>query len=173
MGNQSIMAAIMNSSTGKKGTRTLQIDMTPMVDLGFLLITFFIFTTTIESPQTLKLLLPVDGPSTPIPQTKSLTILLSESDRAICYIGMPGDEALLHANMQPGSTELRDIILAKQAELRETTGTADGLTVIIKPGKESNYRQLIAVLDEMAICEVKKHVVATMDNDDQLLAYSQ
>ncbi len=169
------MAEIINNpGAGKAGSRQLKVDMTPMVDLGFLLITFFIFTTAIEAPTTLKLVLPVDGPSTPTPQTRTLTVLLNEPGLAACYEGTAGENPVLqYADMNAGSSGLRNIILDKQQRLRSLTGTADSMMVIIKPGPESNYRQLIAALDEMAICEVKRHVVAAMDNDDQLLLSSQ
>lgn len=170
-----IMAEILNSSrAGKSIARQLKVDMTPMVDLGFLLITFFIFTTAMETPQTLKLVLPVDGDDTPTARSKTLTLLLHEPGRAACYEGAAGEMPVLqYADMDAGNLGLRNIIMAKQQRLRTLSGTADSMIVIIKPGPESNYRQLIAALDEMTICEVKRHVVAAMDNDDQLLVSSQ
>ncbi len=168
------MTEIMNTSGNRRGARSLQIDMTPMVDLGFLLITFFIFTTAMGEPKTLKLLLPTEeGGPTHIAETKSLTILLNGDEKAICYEGIASENPHLHrVDMTPGSGQLRDVILNKQKALAES-GVADAMTVIIKPGTESNYRQLIAVLDEMIICQVKKYAVGVMDNDDQLLVYSQ
>ncbi|MBX3240652.1 MAG: biopolymer transporter ExbD [Chitinophagaceae bacterium] len=158
----------------KRPERQLRVDMTPMVDLGFLLITFFIFTTVAQSPQTLKLVLPVDGPSTLTGKTKTLTVLLNEPGKAVCYKGIASEKPpLQHVSMAAGSSELRKVILAKQRLLKQHTGTADSLVVVIKPGQESHYQQLIAVLDEMAICEVKKHVVAEPDADDHLLLSSE
>ncbi len=159
---------------GKRSFRQLGVDMTPMVDLGFLLITFFIFSTTLDTPAVLKLVLPTDGPSTPIAQTKTLTILLNGEDRAVCYEGAAYENPILyHADMKTDATGLRDMLLRKQQMLRSVSGNADAMIVVIKPTPQSTYRQLVAALDEMAICGVKKYVVANMDNDDQLLVSSQ
>ena len=67
------MAEIMSSSNsrdGRVGRRRIQkstrVDLTPMVDLGFLLITFFIFTTTLSSQMALDLNMTHDGNSMPV-----------------------------------------------------------------------------------------------------------
>src|SRR5579875_2231614 len=76
----------------KKGKKlSTRVDMTPMVDLGFLLITFFIFTTTISQPTTLKLNLPQDTKN-PEEQTKTkasgaLTIMLGKDNNVFYYEG--------------------------------------------------------------------------------------
>ena len=57
----------------------LKIDMTPMVDLGFLLIAFFSFTTEISKPSITSLYMPKDGDSTKISESRSLTILTMET----------------------------------------------------------------------------------------------
>ena len=72
----------------------LKIDMTPMVDLGFLLISFFIFTTEISKPAITNLYMPKDGDPTKIPESKSLTILLGNNDHVFYYNGdmKPGNK---------------------------------------------------------------------------------
>jgi len=67
------------AGVGRMKKANLKIDMTPMVDLGFLLICFFIFTTKISKPAITNLYMPKNGPVTPIPQSRSLTILLSNN----------------------------------------------------------------------------------------------
>src|SRR5436190_1346433 len=69
------------------------IDMTPMVDLAFLLLTFFMLTTTFSKPKTMDITMPVkdkilDEDRTKVPASQTLSILLTEKDRIIWYIGM-------------------------------------------------------------------------------------
>src|SRR5215212_4552474 len=78
------------TTTGKKNRAQkaqLKIDMTPMVDLGFLLITFFIFTTTMSKAHETDLYMPKEGPPIDIGETASLTVLLSGGDSLYYYQG--------------------------------------------------------------------------------------
>ena len=82
---------LLHTAESKKAKRkfspTIKIDMTPMVDLGFLLITFFIFTTTMSDKITMKLYMPHNGDPTPIGKSKVLTVLLSSNNKVYAYEG--------------------------------------------------------------------------------------
>jgi biopolymer transport protein ExbD len=65
----------------------LRIDMTPMVDLGFLLICFFVFTTTMSRPVVTTLYMPKEGPPINISESKTLTFLLDRNDQVFYYQG--------------------------------------------------------------------------------------
>jgi biopolymer transport protein ExbD len=69
------------------------IDMTPMVDLAFLLLTFFIFTTTFSKPKTMDITMPVkdkieDKDRTKVPASQTLSVLLTENDKIVWYMGI-------------------------------------------------------------------------------------
>lgn len=168
------MADINLSTTGKSASsarRNIRIDMTPMVDLGFLLITFFIFSTTMSQPTAMKLITPVEGDgTTSSPQSKTLTLLLKENGNVLCYEGFAKDNTSPRVvNIHSTQAELRDIIQHKMKSLQQKGIPAEEMIVIIKPTMESNYNSLVAALDEMTINTVKKYAMAPLDADDEKL----
>jgi hypothetical protein len=122
--------AEINSNTGhtwhRGGVRrskklSTKVDLTPMVDLGFLLITFFIFTTSMTTPKTMKLYLPAgETPGMPYGESAVLTIIPVSNDNIFYY---PGDLATAIENNLYGTTTfsishgIGDIIRKKQAAL--------------------------------------------------------
>lgn len=162
-----------HNKSGRK--HRLNIDMTPMVDLGFLLITFFIFSAMLIKPTAMKLFMPAEkGNSTPAPAGKTITLLLSADDKLLCYEGFAKDNNDFEViDLNTDAKQLRARIIAKIAVIKNRGGTGASLTVIIKPSVETNYKTLVAVLDEMTINEVKKYAVANIDNDDrELMAFA-
>ncbi|HEX5025124.1 MAG TPA: biopolymer transporter ExbD [Agriterribacter sp.] len=168
------MIDINVSSRGKSTqavalTRSLRIDMTPMVDLGFLLITFFIFSSVLSKPTAMNLLVPRAGPPTGIPESKTLTVLVDDG-KVICYEGFVQSPAETHiVDMRSGQNNLRNLVARKQQSLKNSGGSAASLVVIIKPTPRSNYQQLVTVLDEMTISAVKKYTIADVDAEDEKL----
>lgn len=168
------MADITTSSPAKSKHGVIRystrVDMTPMVDLGFLLITFFIFTAVVEKPSAMRLLLPKDGPDTNVPKSKTITVLSGNNNSIVCYEGFADESPDAHYfNINAANTGLRDFIFEKQKQMRDAGISPDSLIVIIKPGEESDYGQLMHVLDEMAICEIKRHAMAKQDEWDKEL----
>jgi biopolymer transport protein ExbD len=140
-----------------------RVDMTPMVDLGFLLITFFIFTTTTALPTAMKLYLPKDV-DTPEEQNKvkesgAFTILLGGSDNVFYYEGL--DPTQLKATNFKG---IRDEILRK----KKSTNPED-LVMIIKPSEEATYKNTVDILDEMTIAEIKRYAMVDISPDEYAL----
>src|SRR4028119_1951840 len=74
------------SGSPKRNLHSLKVDMTPMVDLGFLLITFFIFTTSMAEPNITKLIMPANGEPAPVKESKTITVLL-DKDKVYLYKG--------------------------------------------------------------------------------------
>jgi biopolymer transport protein ExbD len=141
------------TESGKKtGKRSTRVDLTPMVDLGFLLITFFIFTTTMSKPTGMKFFLPKSVPvkeMMPVPVTGVLTILLAGDKRIYYYEG--DDPRQMHPL---AINSARQIILDKRKRTNPKS-----FFVIIKPGKDSNFQTLVNVMDEMTINDVKHYAV--------------
>jgi biopolymer transport protein ExbD len=145
----------------KKSKRSTRVDLTPMVDLGFLLITFFIFTTAMSKPTGLKIYLPESVPDDmkiETPVSGALTILLSGEDKVYYYEG--ADPQQMHLSSEKG---IRTVILNKK---RATDPKK--FIVIIKPGKDSNFHSLVSIMDEMTINEVKHYAMV----DPEAIEYS-
>ena len=152
----------------KKGKKlSTRIDLTPMVDLGFLLITFFIFTTTMSQPTAFKLNLPKDAENhdddTKIKNSGALTILLGKDDNVFYYEGIldPAGKNFKSSTFK----SIRDVIIEK----KKSTDDKD-FFVVIKPNDECNYKNVIDVLDEMAINVVKRYALVDIsDGENQLV----
>lgn len=156
----------------KKGKKlSTRVDLTPMVDLGFLLITFFIFTTTMSQPTAMRLFLPKDTEK-PEEQNKvkasgALTLLLAKNDNIFYYEG----ELLPDGSNFKSTTfkEVRDVILNK----KKSTNPED-FVVVIKPNKESTYKNTVDMLDEMTINDVKRYALVDISPvEEQLVAITQ
>lgn len=138
----------------KKGKKlSTRVDLTPMVDLGFLLITFFIFTTTMAQATAMNLAMPKDTPDdkddVKVKESGSLTLLMGKSDIVYYYFG--SDPSKLQTT---NYKDLRKIILDK----KKSTPT-DDFFVTIKPDKDANYKNVVDVLDEMTINDVKRYAM--------------
>lgn len=130
-----------------------RVDMTPMVDLGFLLITFFIFTSTMSSPAAMQLFMPKDTDKkeeqNKAKESGALTVLLGKGDQVYYYEGQLAPDA---SNFKSTNFKgIRDVLIDKK---RRTA--AEDFVVVIKPNEEATYKNTVDMLDEMAINEIKR-----------------
>ena len=158
------MAELNASNNDNRKTRTkklsTRVDLTAMVDLGFLLITFFMLATTFSKHKTMELINPIpidDGPAYSV--QKTLTILIGTNN--IPYYYMASEDAL---ESKVDSTDfsragLREVINERQQAVKRKFGDANQLFVLIKPMPKSDYRNVVNALDEMAISNVKKYAL--------------
>ncbi len=139
--------------------------MTPMVDLGFLLITFFIISTELSKPATTDLFMPrLEGSPTHLEESGALTFLLTKGNTVYYYSGSweaaIAQNSILHTNIN-NKSELRKLIIGKQAFLdqqNQREGRA-ALMFLIKPAPDANYGNVIDMLDEAFIHRVKKYAI--------------
>jgi len=163
-------AEIEVKSGGKKGPgvkkakkQSTRVDLTPMVDLGFLLITFFMFTTTLSSPTAMKLVMP-DETAKPEEQNEAaksgvFTIILGKADQVYYYEG--DDPTKMEVTNLKG---IRDKILDKKGRT-----PADKLVVIIKPDQDATYKDTVDLLDEMTINAIDKYAMISVRPDEYAL----
>ncbi len=141
--------------------RTIRIDFAPMVDLGFLLISFFVFTTSLMEQKAFELHVPDDDSISTVQSPVSATITLTLKENGIVDY-LEGNEqhilakgtAYLYSN-----PSLRDLLLDKRQRIIQQLGSDSQYTVLIQPTKESNYKELIDVLDKMTINAISKYVL--------------
>ena len=164
---------------GKKGggkvrskKQNSKVDLTAMVDLAFLLITFFMLTTSLSKPQSMDLGLPDKNPEKPtedikVDQKRTLTIILGADNKIKWFHGLLENP---EPNGKPtdaiyGKEGIRKEILKRVKSVAEYCAAkpgskpGDGLIVIIKPTKKSTYRNVVDILDEMAICGVPTYAI--------------
>jgi biopolymer transport protein ExbD len=157
-----------------------RVDMTPMVDLGFLLITFFIFTSTMSTPSTLALNMPKDEKD-PEKQNEAkasgaLTLLLGKNNQVYYYEGELAPDA---SNFKSSNFKgIRDVIIQRKKDVmaahvhnsqcEEIRSRNNGnpkscldrdLVVVIKPDAEATYKNTVDMLDEMTINVVKRFAI--------------
>jgi biopolymer transport protein ExbD len=130
-----------------------RVDMTPMVDLGFLLITFFIFTTTMAQPTAMNLFMPKDvekqEEQNKVKESGAFTIMMGKADQVYYYEGLDPTQ-LKSATFKT----IRDEIIRK----KKSTNPED-LVVIIKPTPDATYKNTVDILDEMTINEIKRYAM--------------
>jgi biopolymer transport protein ExbD len=172
-----------------------RVDMTPMVDLGFLLITFFIFTATLSEPKAMNLNMPKD-PEKPDEEMKTkksgaLTIMLGKDNHVYYYEGELAEDG---SNFKSTNfAEIRKVIMDKKkdvvsrytgdpecerktmAERKKNAEEArkscqqQDFFVIIKPNDESTYQNAVDILDEMAINEVERYALVKISDSENSL----
>jgi biopolymer transport protein ExbD len=159
------MAELDTSGGGKKGGKirskkdSTRIDLTAMVDLAFLLITFFIMATTLAKPKAMDTFWPDKSKKDvqlPVPESRTMTVLLGANDKLEWYIGAPGKSAPTVDNF--GKTGIRKTFIEKNKEIKAThAGPDNDMIVLVKASDKSTYKDFVSVLDEMNIAGINRY----------------
>jgi biopolymer transport protein ExbD len=152
----------------KKSTR---VDLTPMVDLGFLLLTFFVFTTTLATPKAMNIVMPYDKVDTardPVCESCVLTVLLDKDNRIKYYEGAVENNPPVKETGF-ASEEIRTVLMQKKANVERVRGSGDQFILIIKPSAASNFKSFVDITDEVTICQIKKYYVDEIKEADKKL----
>ena len=163
---------ITNPEKGKRLLKrtSAKPDMTPMVDLGFLLITFFMFTTTFSTPNMIKLFMPDTKEGTSIIKAEnSITFILGKNDKVFWH------QKDLDEHTSADLTETNyslDGIRKQILEKYRKAKNPENFTVIIKPSDDSNFKNTVDIIDEMEITNMKHYALVDLF-ETELAAYSQ
>ena len=175
------------------------IDMTPMVDLAFLLLTFFMLTTTFSKPKTMEINMPVkdakEEEQQKVAASQTLSILLTKDDKIIWYMGVddptkpPETNSAnfsltspngIHQVLLEKNQRIYDQVqeLRKQAEketwsqdtlkarIARTKADKKGLIVLIKSDDDARYKNLVDILDEMAVCAIGRFAIVDISPNE-------
>lgn len=166
----------------KKGKKlSTRIDLTPMVDLGFLLITFFMYTTTMSKPKTMEINMPYkdeqikEEEQTKIKASTVISVLLSKEHRIYYYEGIGDDPTKppqLNVTYFKPKDGIRDVLINKKKAVEElkasgALGPKDQVTIIIKPDVNSTYEDLVNMLDEMSINDIRVYAIVDITPVDK------
>ena len=188
---------------GKPKKMSLRVDFTPMVDMNMLLITFFMFCTSLAKPQTMDITMPVKDDKVnqdernKVADTKAITIILGEDNKIYYYFGKPNytdykSVKIADYGSSQDKNSLRSILLSRNrvsvesirklrdmrdrkqitkdsyaVQVKKIKDDKNGQVVIIKPTKDSNYKNLVDALDEMQICSIGIYAIVDLDEKDQ------
>lgn len=160
-----IMAEINNQPTKQKqqtvcNKKSTRVDLTPMVDLGFILVTFFVFTAALNESKAMNLLLPNDNNpavNDDICESCALTFILSKNNIVHYYEG--SEKNASYKLTDYSSNGIRQNIIDKRKRVIQKRGK-DELIIIVKPGEESSFKNLVDVVDECNITVVKRYYLA-------------
>lgn len=158
-----------DSKKFKRKVHSLTVDMTPMVDLGFLLITFFVFTAQLSKPNALKLLMPAESKVPMLTKCSQSFTVVADSAGVVkwygCENGVPAEKGI----STNGIAGLRHALQQKKNKVMQLTGKGTDLFVVIKPLSTCDYKTIVNVLDEMAIAEITRYAIADPDTFDKAL----
>lgn len=145
-----------------------RVDLTAMVSVSFLLIIFFMLVGELSKPKVLDLSLPDNGEGTircrliPEGENRSITVMLGENNKLIYYMGLLGSPIISPKEIKYGKDGIRKELLQRKNSLLKYTakGTKpENIIVIIKPSKKSNFKNLVDILDEMAIGNIETYAI--------------
>ncbi|RNL53782.1 ExbD/TolR family protein [Pedobacter jejuensis] len=148
---------------GKKATP--RIDMTPMVDLMFLLVTFFILTTSISTPQAMDITKPDKNEKMPenrlaLKATKTMTVLLGKNNKIAWYMGEAGKSAPTIESFSQIEASIEE-----NRKKANASGVPGEFTVLVKPTSGSTFKDFVDMMDELEIMKVKSRQI----DDDNIL----
>lgn len=140
-----------------------RVDMTPVVDLAFLLLTFFMLATTFIKPHVMELILPEqareenDSKLPKVSETNVLSIVLGGGNRIYWYMGVTDPRVSESDYTEDG---IRSVLAEKRMELEK-------LVVLVKPDVSATYENMVDILDELEITDIARYALVDMGKEDR------
>ena len=161
-----------------------RVDLTPMVDLAFLLITFFMLTTSLNKPKAMDLNMPkkLEDKKQDVKESQVINVLLAGGDTIWYYETSEGKMTDMKETSFGGQDGIRSVILKKQKKVEKAFGhdkdMYDKTIVLIKMAEGAKYKNMVDILDEMDITGTKIYAIQdivpieqeTIDNGGKVIA---
>lgn len=150
-----------------------KVDLTAMVDLAFLLITFFMLTTSLNKPQAMDVAMPDKNveqdknTDVDVDEHRSLTLVLGSDDKLVWYQGDVKKPLQGPTVVDYSKEGLRDVLMKMQALVPKQSGGKD-VIVVIRPSEKSVTRNIIDALDEMKIVDIKRYMISNRIMTDEI-----
>jgi biopolymer transport protein ExbD len=136
----------------------VRIDMTPMVDVVMLLITFFMLTTVFNRPQTMEINMPADGATVEVAESNLLTLRVAAGDRLFWNLGVEPPAPVAFARLRP--------------LLVERLAANPNLITLVKVDRKSSYKSMVDVMDELNLATITRFSLAPFKDIDRELIES-
>jgi len=191
----------VNDQSGSKKKQfkkhSTKMDMTPMVDLAFLLLTFFMLTAIFSKPLALELNMPDSKGDTDRWDPKTVTILIDEDQKLYYYQGE--FDAKNRSSLHPSgfytngirhdlidlNQKLVNVVSKLETQLQNGVITEEeyktqldkemhnrdnnGIRVIIKPTDNASYESVVSLIDEMKICNIVNYALVDITIEEERL----
>jgi len=156
------------SRKGRKRPQRLgfHLDMTPMVDVAFLLLTFFMLTTTFSKLNTMEIKMPPEGSEVRVAANNVLTLRIADDSMAYCSLGSAAPQRVPLYDSRDSrqlalSSELRQHLKQQMTSNKKTV-------IVIKISEKAKYRHLVALLDELNLMNIERFSLEDYTEQDAL-----
>ena len=153
---------------GRKHSKRIgfHLDMTPMVDVAFLLLTFFMLTTTFSKSNTMEINTPPEKMEVKVVESNVLTLRIADDSMAYCSLGAAAprgvplyDSGDTHQSALSG--ELRQLLKQQDASNRK-------LVIVVKISEKARYRHLVDIIDELNLMKIERFSLDDYTEQDAL-----
>ncbi|KER09363.1 MAG: biopolymer transporter ExbD [[Candidatus Thermochlorobacteriaceae] bacterium GBChlB] len=166
-----------SSSRAKKGKKRktkrmgFSLDMTPMVDVAFLLLTFFMLTTTFSKPNTMEINLPSqEMKDVEVAASNIFTLRMTEGNKAYWNIGfeppIPFELYETGGDKPTISKKFKELIMGEKEKVRARVND-DVMVVVLKFDKTAKYRNMVDIIDELNLMKVNRFSLAPFTDADR------
>jgi biopolymer transport protein ExbD len=139
----------------KKRRVGIRIDMTPMVDIAFLLLIFFMVTTVFRTPQALEINLPPEQKNVDVAMSKILEMRIVGDDR-VFWKDLAGGEAAPWT--RTSSDKLKDVLVPYKGQDK---------IILVKIDRDARFDNMVQVLDELHQSQLGRFSIIKLEDKDK------